>query len=213
MTRGHKGMRKGISLIEMLVAIVLFGIIGTISYTYYKNFYDTSFAAKQLRVYTIVDQAAQLSNAFDLYNTKYGKDINLTQGVQELVDSKLLTQIPQAIPAVTVTGWSYDNNYSVESATIGAGVVFTYAIDTNDTSSAQDRRDYCNILNNTAYSEENLTKLAADQNYTYELYREGNGTSAIALASETEFFHCAESNHTNKTANYTFVFVKRANQN
>ena len=54
------GMRKGISLVEMLIAIVLFGVIGTISFIYYKNYYDTSFAAKKLRISVVIDQASQL---------------------------------------------------------------------------------------------------------------------------------------------------------
>ena len=201
MTRGHKGMRKGISLVEMLIAIVLFGIIGTISYTYYKNYYDVSFAAKQLRVYTIVDQAAQLGNAFDIYNTKNGTD---PLAVQDLVDDKILTQVPVAQPFVSDTGWTL-----VEDANItndSNGTAFIYALDgTNLT--PQDTIEYCNILNNVADKDSNLTKLITDQNTSNELYTAG----LAGVASEMEFFHCEDSNDGAGTFDgLSFVFVKRA---
>lgn len=200
MTRGHKGMRKGISLIEMLVAIVLFGIIGTISYTYYKNYYDTSFAAKQLRIYTIVDQAAQLSNAFDLYNTKNGAD-PLT--VDVLVEDRELTQVPVRQPFVTNTGWELDANMSITSAAGGGGVAFLYKID-GLTASNQDKLDYCQILNNTAAKDQNLSQADTDINATDVLYAYG-----LTLdQNEQEFFHCADNNGT-ATYVYEIVFVKR----
>lgn len=205
MTRGHKGMRKGISLVEMLVAIVLFGIIGTISYTYYKNYYDTSFAAKQLRVYTIVDQAAQISNGFDLYNTKNGTDLTV---LQDLVTDKILTQVPIAQPYVTNTGWTVEHNQSIDG-TNDTAIVFQYKID-GLTSSGQDKLDYCNILNNTAFKDSNLSKLLADQNTSQELYAQG----LASTASEQEYFHCDgnASAASNGAADYTFTFVKNANK-
>ncbi len=200
MTRGHKGMRKGISLVEMLVAIVLFGIIGTISYTYYKNYYDTSYAAKQLRIYTIVDQAAQLGNAFDLYNTKNGVDPTT---VDQLVTDKILTQVPVAQPFVTATGWTLDENVTVVTGDT-TGVVFTYLVD--GTGSNSDKLDYCNILNNVADKDSNLTKLDTDQNETDDLYAAGLADAT----SEMEYFHCSDVNATGAAYTYQLVFVKRA---
>lgn len=197
MMRSHKGMRKGISLVEMLVAIVLFGIIGTISFTYYKNYYDTSFAAKQLRIYTVVDQAAQLSNAFDLYNTKNGVD---PVTVDEMVVDRILTQAPAPQPFVTATGWTLDENVTIDGADT-TGVAFMYLVD--GAGSNTDKLDYCNILNNTAFKDSNLSKLDADQNTTSELYAAG----IAGATNEQEFFHC-ESNGTAFT--YRLTFVKRA---
>lgn len=202
MAQGHKGMRKGISLVEMLVAIVLFGIISTISYTYYKNYYDTSLAAKQLRVYTIVDQAAQISNAFDLYNTKNAEDPTT---LDDLVTDRILTQIPTAQPFVTATGWTLEDNKSI-SAADNNGTAFVYPIDATNLT-PQDVLDYCNILNNVAYKDSNMTKVLTDQNTTVELYPFGLATAT----SEQEFFHCEDLN--DGAAGYDgfqFVFVKRA---
>ena len=196
MTIGHKGMKKGISLVEMLVAIVLFGIIGTISFTYYKNYYDTSFAAKQIRVYTIVDQASQIGNAFDLYNTKNGADpIDL----DKLVVDKELTAVPVAQPFITIDGWELVTDANITGA--ATGVAFVYAVDA--VISNQDKLDYCNILNNTAYSEHNLGKSDLDQNSTYELYAAGDAEGL----DETEYFHCSEVNASTYT--YQLFFVKR----
>ncbi len=200
MTRGNKGMRKGISLVEMLVAIVLFGIIGTISYTYYKNYYDTSFAAKQLRVYTIVDQAAQLSNAFDLYNTKNGAD---AVSINDFVTDKILTQVPAAQPFITATGWTLEHNQTVVTGD-NTGVVFQYNIDAN-ASSNTDKLDYCNILNNVADKAWTLDKVDADQALLDVRWADGN----TSITSEMEFFNCAEDSNAT-TYSYKLVFIKRA---
>lgn len=201
MTRSHKGMRKGISLVEMLVAVVMFGIIGTISYTYYKNFYDTSMAAKQLRVYTIIDQAAQLSNAFDLYNTKVGVD---PVTVAEIVTQRILTAAPTAQPFVTSTGWTLEENLTIITADT-TGVAFRYKID--GSGSNIDNRDYCNILNQTADTSWSLDTNETAQNDT-------NTSYAIGLASGTsefEYFHCADNNGTAGSYDFDMIFVKRAN--
>jgi prepilin-type N-terminal cleavage/methylation domain-containing protein len=199
-TRSNKGMRKGISLVEMLVAIVLFGIIGTISYTYYKNYYDTSFAAKQLRIYTIVDQAAQLGNAFDLYNTKNGVDPTT---VDQLVEDKILTQVPVAQPFVTATGWTLDENVTIDGNDT-TGVAFMYLVD--GVGSNTDKLDYCNILNNTANKDSNLSRTDADQNETSDLYAAG----VASATSEQEYFHCADVNASGDPYKYRLTFVKRA---
>ena len=204
MTSGQKGMRKGISLVEMLIAVVLFGLLGTISYTYYKNYYDISFASKQLRVYTIIDQAAQLSNAFDLYNAKYGVDANETS---QFVDAKILTSTPVAQPFVTTTGWDLEENVTVISAEGATGVVFRYAID--GTGSVQDNLDYCNILNNVAFKESNLTRTSAEQNSTETWYAQGIDDANDGNSSEAEYFHCSDGGGDD---NLSMVFVKIANK-
>ena len=200
MTRSHKGMRKGISLIEMLVAIVLFGIIGTISYTYYKNYYDTSYAAKQLRVYTIVDQAAQLKNAFDLYNTKNGTDIT---SVDDLATDRILTEVPVAQPNIGEGGWHYDTNLTFVTLDT-TGTAFIYDVNSS-ASSNQDKLDYCNILNEVAAPvwELNTTRATYLATYTMTyMYNLGDNNST----SEFEYFHCAENN---ATTGLDLVFVLR----
>ena len=200
MTRGHKGMRKGISLVEMLVAVVMFGIIGTISFTYYKNYYDTSMAAKQLRVYTIVDQAAQLSNAFDLYNTKVGVD---PVTVAEIVDQRILTQAPVSQPFITSTGWTLEENLTIVTAD-NTGVAFRYKI--NGVGSNIDNLDYCNILNQTADTSWSLDTNETAQNDTNTSYANG----LASATSELEYFHCADNNGTAGSYDFDMIFVIRS---
>ncbi|MCF6309141.1 MAG: type II secretion system GspH family protein [Sulfurimonas sp.] len=200
MTRSHKGMRKGISLIEMLVAVVMFGIIGTISYTYYKNYYDTSLAAKQLRIYTIVDQAAQLSNAFDLYNTKVGTD---PVTVQEIVDQRILTEAPVKQPFLSSTGWTLEENLTIVGADT-TGVAFRYKLD--GVGSNTDNLDYCNILNQTGNTAWSLDYVESDQNTTAQQWSDGNASAT----SEFEYFHCADNNGTAGSYDFDMIFIKRA---
>lgn len=145
-------MRKGLSLMEMLVAIVLLGIIGTIGYNYYKNYYDTSFAAKQARIYVIVDQATQIRNAWDLYNTKNGED---PTAFADFISDRILTEVPVAMPLISGSGWQVASPTSLDAfgtIDLDGSVLTDYAIvmEMDGTASVADKTDYCNILNNTA---------------------------------------------------------------
>ena len=67
----YTGMRKGISLVEMIIAVILFATLAGISVKYYKNFFNTELTAKKARVAALLDQAAQMSNAYDAYLGEY----------------------------------------------------------------------------------------------------------------------------------------------
>ncbi|MDA7818009.1 prepilin-type N-terminal cleavage/methylation domain-containing protein [Sulfurimonas sp.] len=145
MTRGHKGMRKGISLLEMLMAIVLLGLLGTISYNYYKIYYDVAFAAKQAKIYVIMDQAVQISGAHDLYTVKNGV---VPTTMAELVADRQLLKIPDPIPEITGTGWVIQDQVEIDGGTTAANdIYFQYEID--GTAAQIDKLEYCNILTNT----------------------------------------------------------------
>jgi len=192
-----KGMRKGISLVEMLIAIVLFGVIATTSYIYYKNYYDTAFAAKKLAISVIVDQASQLSNAFDMYSVQTGL---APTSIQQMVDARLITQAPVVQAAITdpTLGWVLNNAIDVDSSAGGANDT-VFQMDLDGTASAADQLDYCNILTNQADSAWSIlpgtstiaTVLATDAIYTL-------------AAGETQSFHCAQ----NAAGTLTLVFVK-----
>jgi prepilin-type N-terminal cleavage/methylation domain-containing protein len=152
-TRGYKGKRSGISLVEMLIAIVLFGVISAIGYKYYKNFYDTTLAAKKARVSAIIDQATQISNAYDIYAMQIGT-VPITMASLSAVTSKILTETPAPIPEVSTTGWKIASPTALADAVgldldgnaAGNDVAFTYSV--NGPANDSDKRDYCNILNN-----------------------------------------------------------------
>jgi len=49
MTQNYTGMRKGISLVEMMIAIILFAALSTIGLKYYKNYINTDLQAMKAR--------------------------------------------------------------------------------------------------------------------------------------------------------------------
>ena len=194
----HTGMRKGISLVEMLIAIVLFGVIATASYVYYKNYYDTAFAAKKLAISVVVDQASQLSNTYDMYTIEKG--VTPTT-IQAIVDERFLIETPVSQPSITATGWELVVNKEVNGTTATNDIVFSMPID--GTANTADRLDYCNILNNKAnpaWSVLAATSADGDQNTSAEHYDGG----VLSATSQLEYFHC------DRTAadTYNLVFVK-----
>ena len=173
MTVSHTGMRKGISLMELLVAIILLGILSSVGFTYYKNYYSTALAAKQIKVAILLDQAAQLKNGLELYSIKTGLDANSSvadpadtnNGLGLLVAQRLITTIPATIPDVSDEGWFVSTDvtdvYSTFIGTQGGTAAnneqfLTY--DLNGTATGSDRQDYCNALNN----------IASDGTWTYD---------------------------------------------
>jgi prepilin-type N-terminal cleavage/methylation domain-containing protein len=207
MTIGHqgmkKGMRSGLSLMEMLISIVLFGLLSTMSFKYYKNYYDTSFAAKQARIYVIIDQAGQLNNAFELYTTKNGKD---PEDVNALVQDKILTAIPATQPLISNAGWVLDLNRSVSAFSDirwadnnGSDVVFYLSMADGNASDA-DKMDYCNILTNAADTNWELNNTRAETNTSYEHWHAGRTSFFCDTNMTTD-----RANESNSTLRLTFV--------
>lgn len=156
--KGYKGMRSGISLVEMLIAIVLFGVISAIGYGYYKNYYNVTLAAKQARMAAIVDQATQISNAYDLYEAKTGEK-PITIASLSADNIKILTKTPDMFPEITTTGWKIAADAGGDGAALeidgGAtatnDIAFIYKVNSAGLTAAE-KLEYCNILNNIADS-------------------------------------------------------------
>jgi len=190
MTRSHKGMRKGLSLLELLIAIVLMGVLSAVGFKYYKVFYDTSFAAKQAKMYMIIEQAQQLSGAHQLFETKNGL---VPVNIDSMVTDKQLLKEPPVMTDVSGTGWqlltyqtlglydtnqsdgniSIDTNESFWSGAIANDIAFVLRFD-ETTTAMQTRLDFCNIINNSGERTWALNSL--DGNYTsigdepYDMY-------------------------------------------
>ncbi|MFK5937018.1 MAG: prepilin-type N-terminal cleavage/methylation domain-containing protein [Sulfurimonas sp.] len=205
-TRGH-GMRRGISLIEMLMAIVLLGLLGGISFNYYKVYYDVDFAAKQAKVYVILDQATQLSGAHDLYTVKNGLEPTT---VAAMVTDKQLLRIPDPIPEITAAGWVLLPAVEVDGGTTAANdVAFTYAIDTAAGTDLASQVDYCNILTNTSSTA------------TWSLSSTATNIGAIGTDIATGYaeanwgndYFCYSSAAPAADKTMTMVFVKRVDAN
>lgn len=144
MSRSHKGMRKGISLVEMLIAIVLFGVLSVVSFKYSKNFINTDLAAKQARVSALIDQATQLSTAYDVYSAKFGTAPILITDLNAS-NAKVLTDIPVAITEIGAA-WSLE----VGTDYTGSGtndIAFSFPV-TNVTPSTSNE-EYCAVFNNS----------------------------------------------------------------
>ena len=199
-TRGH-GMRSGISLIEMLMAIVLLGLLGGISYNYYKVYYDVDFAAKQAKVYVILDQAVQLSGAHDLYTVKNGVE---PVDIPAMVTDKQLLRVPDKMPEVSATGWVLLPTAELGGTTSANDVIFTYEIDPASTA-VPSQVDYCNIISNTsATSTWSLSSTAAEIG--------DEATTAQTGYESTNWgndYYCYSSATPAADGTMTMVFVKR----
>jgi len=195
-TRGYKGMRKGISLVEMLIAIVLFGVVSVIGYKYYKNYYNTTLAAKQARVAAVIDQATQISNAYDLYTAKVGVAPTAIANLSA-AGVKILTKTPDAIPEITNTGWAISTTATLNDATAN-DIVFTYPID-GLTATNADKLEYCNVLNNFAQSAWPLDEVDTDVGTSQTMY---DGTNANTLQFTSIMCYRTAAN------TYTVAFVK-----
>ncbi|QOY51291.1 type II secretion system protein [Candidatus Sulfurimonas baltica] len=201
MTRSHNkiGMRKGISLMEMLVAIILLGILSSVGFTYYKNYYDTSLAAKQIKVAIILDQAAQLKNGLELYNVKTGidaitsVDANASTGLELLVAQSIITSVPARVPDMSAYGWRVSTSVSdinstfltTQGDTDTEDQFLTYNLDGDATGS--DRQDFCNALNN----------IASNGVILYTAVEASLGTTlSLGAAQGNNTFFCWDSNVT-----------------
>ncbi len=195
MTRSHKGMRKGISLMEMLVAVIMLGILSSVGYNFYKNYFDTSLAAKQIKIAVLIEQASQLKNALELYRIKFGLDVNTTQTLSVLADQRIITEVPSNMTDVSSTGWVLETNVQDINSTLIASQggttnneqLITYDLDQG---TVVDKMQYCNALNNIASSGvTDFTVVETDLNTT---------TSSAAGTNANTFF-CWDSNTTANT--------------
>jgi len=205
MTRSHKGMRKGISLMEMMVAVIMLGILSSVGYNYYKNYFDTSLAAKQIKVAVLIEQASQLKNALELYKVKFGVDVNTTQTLQELANQSIITEVPTNIPDISSTGWVLETDVQDINSTLIAASGGTTANDQLitydlDQGTVTDKMQYCNALNNIASSGvTDFTVVEADLNTT--------ASNAASYIGNT--FFCWDSNSTTANVGIQFLFITK----
>lgn len=143
-------MRRGLSLVEMMIAIILFGVLSIVGFKYYKNFMNTTLSGQKARVSALINQAQQLSDAYDIYHAQFGvtptSEENLTAG-----NALILEKLPDGIKEIAgTTAASWDLNTSIDldgGATSNNDIAFTYPINTGVTA---DDLQYCNIVNNFA---------------------------------------------------------------
>ena len=146
MTHGTSGMRKGISLVEMMIAIVLLGVLSVIGYKYYKNFFDTDVVSKKARIATVVEQAAQLSSAYDVYQQQFGTS---PASVATLVAGNVqILKTTPTMPTVSAAGWTLNSAMELDAGTTATNDTgFVLTID-GATLTALDKKKYCRVFNN-----------------------------------------------------------------
>jgi len=197
------GMRKGISIVEMMVAVVIFGVISTIGYKYAKNFYDVSLTSKQALVAAVVDQATQLSNAYDIYETKKGV---IPSSIDDLsaADTQILKSTPEVIPAIS-DGWVLRDDLEIDGDGDADDVAFTYPV--NQPSTDTEKQLYCNVLNNIANN-------AWDYNSSYNSTNDADSeeiNDANGMYSKNNFDFKKLMCYGTDSSTFFFAFVQKLN--
>ncbi|HEX5670454.1 MAG TPA: prepilin-type N-terminal cleavage/methylation domain-containing protein [Sulfuricurvum sp.] len=148
MVHPYNGKRKGISLVEMTIAVILFGLLSGIALFYYRSLFNIDLTAKKARVAALMDQGYQLSGAYDIFVAQQGvapTDANLSQFTAANV--LILRNLPRDITEMTTIGWEL--NTSITPA-INGRPGFTFPIDLNGTGGWDVLADddlYCAIFN------------------------------------------------------------------
>jgi len=149
----YTGMRKGISLVEMIIAIILFAALATIGLKYSKNYINTDLQAMKARVAAAMEQGRQLSDAYKIYTVEYG-DLNQTSDLNSTA-SMVMTNLPVPVSEITTnTTWDYNSSIS----TTYTKKAFTIPVDRNDSLTSDEQ--YCKLWNrdfNTSITELNVS--------------------------------------------------------
>ena len=138
MTQNYTGMKKGISLVEMMIAIILFAALATIGLKYYKLYINTDLQAMKARSAAAMEEASQLTAAYKLYTTQYGTLSTINE--LNATTTQIMTAIPLAITEMTINGWDYNTSFGA------AGLKgFHMALDKNTTATSDEQ--YCALWN------------------------------------------------------------------
>lgn len=149
MIHPYNGKRKGISLVEMTIAVILFGLLSAIALFYYRSLFNIDLTAKKARVAALMDQAYQLSGAYDIFVAQQGVAPSLAD-MSEFNASNILIlrSLPKDISEMTTTGWEL--NTSITAAAPNGRPGFQFPIDLNGTGGwdlLSDDDLYCAVFN------------------------------------------------------------------
>ncbi|MDP2849944.1 MAG: prepilin-type cleavage/methylation domain-containing protein [Sulfuricurvum sp.] len=144
MTQPYNGMRKGISLVEMTIAVILFALLSTVAMLYYKNLFNIDLTSKKARIAALMDQGYQLSGAYDVFQAQMGYSPSLTDLSEfNATNVLILRRLPNDIREMTSVGWELNTTTPVGRP------AFLFPIDLNGTTynSLGDDDLYCAIYN------------------------------------------------------------------
>lgn len=145
MVHPYNGKRKGISLVEMTIAVILFGLLSAIALFYYRSLFNIDLTAKKARVAALMNQAYQLSGAYDIFVAQQG----VAPSVVDLSEFNatnvlILRSLPRDIREMTTTGWE------LNVSAVAGRPAFLFPIDLNGTGGWDVLSDddlYCAIFN------------------------------------------------------------------
>ncbi len=203
--RNYRGMRKGISLVEMMIAIILFGVIAAIGFRYSKNYYDTDLSAKQALVSSVMEQATQMSGAYDIYKAKRGQAPNQVADLYA-ADTRILTGKPTDVAEITITGWDLNTSMDIDGAG-NSDIAFIYKVDAP--TATNDKIEYCNVLNNIVNSDWDYNAISDSSNSGATDEKIGNLREMYDKTSwDFKTIMCFANDDDDK---FTFAFVKELN--
>jgi prepilin-type N-terminal cleavage/methylation domain-containing protein len=148
----NRKMRKGLSLVEMMIAVILFGVMSMVGFKYYKSFYNSGDITKKTNLGAVVDQASQLSNAYDIYEIQVGK---APTNIDNLTASNvnIMSSIPEGIEAITGDA-NTSRTWKLTSVGMDIGgsnaldTAFVYPVGEGAATPTPDHKKYCQLFNN-----------------------------------------------------------------
>jgi Tfp pilus assembly major pilin PilA len=189
----YTGMRKGISLVEMIIAIILFAALATIGLKYTKNYLNTDLQAMKARVAAATDQAAQLTQAYTIYKTETGMEPTSLNDLNSTTNP-IMTHIPGIITEMSTTGWELNTS----TGTGGTNIGLQFHIDLNGTTTGTTADEqYCALWNREFNSSTELN-VTAGQDF---------GTVGDINASRTALVGTAQAFCYSRTAGDKWIMV------
>jgi len=202
----NRGMRKGLSLIEMMIAVILFGVMSMVGFKYYKSFYNSGDITKKTNLGAIVDQASQLSNAYDIYEIQVGEaPLKINDLIADNV--QVLSEIPEGIESMTGDAnasntWKLVTLAKINNADATDDIAFIYPL-----GATANHDKYCqlfnNIVNNTLSVKRPIDSTLVDG------YNNVNTVSFCAIA--TEAINDSDGNEIVAANKKYIVFPKKIN--
>ncbi|MDP3300781.1 MAG: prepilin-type cleavage/methylation domain-containing protein [Sulfuricurvum sp.] len=183
MTQNYTGMRKGISLVEMTIAIILFAVLAAVGLKYSKLFLNTDLQAKKARVAAATDQANQLVQAYTIYKVETGLEptsINDLNGT-----SAILNDWPTKITEMSTKGWELNTSTGLA----GTGFAFQLKLDKNISTSDTIDALHCAVFNREFNTS---TELNVTNAFNF-------GTAAVKFARMGNYFCYGQATVNNPT--------------
>jgi prepilin-type N-terminal cleavage/methylation domain-containing protein len=132
-------MRKGISLVEMMIAVILFAVLATTTVKYGMNYINTGLQGMKARTAAAMEQASQLTTGYKLYKTQYGTPTTIND--LNASTTMVMTSLPNAITEMSLLGWDLNTSTGIT----GSGYAFYMNLDGNN--SAIEAAQYCALWN------------------------------------------------------------------